>query len=170
MPAKKTRSKKPASRSSNASTGAVKVNGVSPFLWFNKGAEDAARFYVTLIKGSRIVKTNPMGCTFLLGGQRFEALNGGPHYQLTPAFSIYVSVNTQDEVDALWSKLTADGGQESMCGWLVDRFGVSWQIIPRRLEQLLFHKDRAKAQRATDAMLKMQKIIISDLESAIKTK
>jgi predicted 3-demethylubiquinone-9 3-methyltransferase (glyoxalase superfamily) len=144
----------------------VKVNGVKPFLWFDGQAEEAARLYVSLIAGSKVVSANPMSVVFELAGQPFYALNGGPHYQLTPAYSMFVSVDTQEQVDTLWEALTADGGHPDRCGWLVDRYGLSWQVIPRRLEQLLGHRDPAVAQRATQAMLKMGKIDIAALDAA----
>jgi predicted 3-demethylubiquinone-9 3-methyltransferase (glyoxalase superfamily) len=106
-----------------------------------------------------------MGATFELDGQRFIAFNGGPHLKLTPAVSMYVNCETQGEVDQLWAKLT-DGGAESQCGWLVDRFGLSWQIIPSILPKLLSDPDREKAGRATNAMLNMKKIDIAALERA----
>ena len=144
----------------------VKVQGVTPFLWFEKDAVKAAEFYATVFQGAKVVSTNPMGCEFEIAGQRIMALNGGPVYELTPAFSLYVRVKTQAQVDALWKKLTS-GGREDRCGWLVDKFGVSWQIIPDRLTELLFHKDPKVAGAATEAMLKMQKIEIADLDAAV---
>lgn len=145
----------------------VKVSGVTPFLWFEKDCEDAAEFYVSLFAGSKILRRNAMGCEFEVGGARLMALNGGPHYRLTPAFSLYVSVKTQKQVDDLWKRLTAGGGREDRCGWLVDKFGVSWQIIPDRLTELLFHNDPKVAKAATEAMLKMGKIEIADLDAAV---
>ncbi|HUR67983.1 MAG TPA: VOC family protein [Candidatus Thermoplasmatota archaeon] len=146
----------------------TKVVGVTPFLWFDKDAEKAARFYVSLLEGSKVVSATPMSVEFTLAGQDFYALNGGPTYELTPAFSFFVVVKTQAEVDRLWDALTADGGKESRCGWLVDRFGVSWQIIPQRLTQLLSHKE-AKVQRASfAAMMTMGKIDIAALDAAAK--
>lgn len=106
-----------------------------------------------------------MGATFELDGQSFVAFNGGPHFQLSPAISIYINCETQEEIDDLWAKLT-DGGSESRCGWLVDRFGLSWQIIPSVLQKLLSDPDREKAGRATNAMLSMQKLDIATLERA----
>lgn len=146
----------------------VKVQGVTPFLWLEKDAVRAAEFYVSIFRGSKMVGTNPMGCEFELAGQRIMALNGGPHYKLTPAFSLYVSVRTQAQVDALWKRLTSGGGSEDRCGWLVDKFGVSWQIIPERLTDLLFHEDPKVAQAATQAMLKMRKIDIAALDAAVR--
>ena len=107
-----------------------------------------------------------MSVTFTLDGQEYFALNGGPHYQLSPAFSMYVDCKDQKEVDELYSKLLSGGGKEEACGWIRDRFGLSWQIIPTVLPQLLYHKDPATAKRVFDAMMKMKKIIIADLEKA----
>lgn len=146
----------------------AKPNGVTPFLWYQKDADDAARFYVSLFAGSRITGSSPMSTSFNLAGQDFIAFNGGPDLELNPAFSIMVEVKGQAEVDRLWDALTKDGGQESRCGWLVDRYGLSWQIIPKRLPRLLFHKDPGVAKRATEAMLKMQKIDVAELEAAAK--
>ena len=145
----------------------IAVQGITPFLWFDDDAEEAARFYVSIFKGSRILSASPMSVEFNLAGQDFYALNGGPAYKLTPAFSMFVSVKTQEDVDRLWETLTK-GGQESRCGWLVDKFGLSWQIIPARLPQLLGHKDPEVAQRAMQAMLKMTKIDIAALDEAAR--
>jgi predicted 3-demethylubiquinone-9 3-methyltransferase (glyoxalase superfamily) len=169
MPAKRAvKSAKP--RAAKAAPKKIAVESVTPFLWFDSGAEEAARFYVSLIKGSKIVSASPMSVEFNLAGQEFYALNGGPHYELTPAFSIFVTVKTQDEVDFLWDALTKDGGEESRCGWLVDKFGVSWQVIPKRLPQLLSHKNPKVAQRAMEAMMKMGKIDIATLDKAARAK
>ena len=145
----------------------IAVEGVTPFLWFDDDAEEAARFYVSIFKGSRIVSASPMSVEFNLAGQDFYALNGGPTFKLTPAFSMFVSVKTQEEVDFLWETLTK-GGQESMCGWLVDKFGLSWQIIPTALTRMLRDKDPRKAERVLQAMLKMQKIDVQKLKDAYK--
>jgi predicted 3-demethylubiquinone-9 3-methyltransferase (glyoxalase superfamily) len=145
----------------------VKVQGVTPFLWFEKDAQRAAEFYVSILQGSRIVSTNPMGCEFEIAGQRVMALNGGPAHKLTPAFSLFVSVETQAQVDDLWKRLTTNGGREQPCGWLTDRFGVSWQVIPERLMDLIGHKDPEVAQAAVAAMMKMRKIEIADLDAAV---
>ena len=147
----------------------VAVEGVTPFLWFDRDAEEAARFYVSIFKGSKIVSASPMSVEFNLAGQDFYALNGGPTYKLTPAYSMFVTVKTQKQVDELWARLT-EGGEESMCGWLVDKFGLSWQIIPKRLPELLGHKDPEVAQRAVQAMLKMRKIDIATLEKAARSR
>lgn len=145
---------------------------ITPFLWYDTQAEQAANFYVSLFPNSKVhsVSRGPDGnafmVTFELDGQNFMALNGGPHYKLTEAFSIFVSVETQEQVDTLWNKLTADGGEESMCGWLKDKYGLSWQIIPTALMQLMSDSNPAKANAVTQAMLKMQKIDIAALKQA----
>lgn len=145
---------------------------VTPFLWFERHAEQAAQWYVTLLSDSRILDVSraPNGeafsVQFVLGGQRIYALNGGPHYKLSPAFSLFVDCDDQAEVDRLWAALTADGGQESRCGWLVDRFGVSWQIIPRQLSAWLRDPHPARAARVVQAMMSMQKIDVQALRRA----
>ncbi|MFY9341426.1 MAG: VOC family protein [Planctomycetota bacterium] len=142
------------------------ATNVTPFLWFEKDAEAAAKFYCSIFPDSRLVSASPMTVTFTLEGRTFMALNGGPHYRLTPAYSMFVSCQDQQEVDALWDQLLAGGGKESQCGWLVDRFGLSWQVIPTRLMELLGDPDAGRRQRATAAMLKMQKIDVAALERA----
>lgn len=143
----------------------ISVLGITPFLWFDDDAEEAARFYVSVFKGSKILRTDAMAVEFNLAGQDFYALNGGPHYKLTPAYSMFVSCRTQKEVDALWETLSK-GGSKSRCGWLVDKFGLSWQVIPTRLGELMGDKDPQKAGRVVHAMLKMTKIDIKELERA----
>jgi predicted 3-demethylubiquinone-9 3-methyltransferase (glyoxalase superfamily) len=144
---------------------------ITTFLWFDGNAEEAMKFYVSIFKNSRIVSTMPgpdgkvLTGTFQLEGQQFMALNGGPMYKFTEAISLFVNCETQAEVDDLWKKLTA-GGAESQCGWLKDKFGLSWQIIPSALGRLLGDKDRAKAGRAMQAMLQMKKIDIAKLQLA----
>ncbi|MCK6547520.1 VOC family protein [Myxococcota bacterium] len=144
---------------------------VTPFLWFERDAEKAVEHYASIFSSVKVLDHMPgpngsiMGLTFELEGQRVMALNGGPHYKLSPAFSFYVRCETQAEVDRLWSALGA-GGEEMMCGWLADKFGVSWQIIPKRLEELFKDPDPARAQRAMQAMLKMKKIDIATLDAA----
>lgn len=150
---------------------------ITPFLWFNTEAEEAMNFYVSIFKNSKagtVHRAGPDGpvisVNFELDGQQFIALNGGPHYQLTPAFSMYVDCKDQAEVDKLWSKLIADGGKADKCGWLRDRFGLSWQIIPRALPRLMSDKDPVKAKRVVDAMMKMQKIDVAALQKAYEQK
>ena len=151
---------------------------ITTYLWFDDDAEEAMKFYTSLFKNSKILSTSryPEGSpgkpgtlmtgSFQLDGQEFMALNGGPQFQFTEAISLLVNCETQQEVDELWAKLTADGGQESQCGWLKDKFGVSWQIIPKQLGEMIGDKDPAKAKRAVDAMLKMKKIDLKALERA----
>jgi predicted 3-demethylubiquinone-9 3-methyltransferase (glyoxalase superfamily) len=144
---------------------------ISPFLWFDGKAEEAAKFYTSVFKNSRIVSLMPgpggtvMGVNFELEGQAFKALNGGPAFTFSPAISFFVNCETQVEVDELWEKLSA-GGKKERCGWLQDKYGVSWQIIPTVLGQLLGAKEPGKANRAMQAMLQMDKIDIEGLKRA----
>lgn len=139
---------------------------ITTFLWFNTEAEEAAKFYVSIFKNSKILSVNPMTVTFQLEGQSFYALNGGPQFKFTPAISLFVDCVDQAEVDQLWTKLMAGGGREDQCGWLQDKYGLSWQIIPRALPRMLSDQDRTKADRALQAMLKMKKIDVATLEAA----
>jgi predicted 3-demethylubiquinone-9 3-methyltransferase (glyoxalase superfamily) len=139
---------------------------ITPFLWFESQANEAAQFYTTVFKNCKIVSSNPMSTTFELEGVNYTAFNGGPHYKLTPSFSLFISCDTQEEVDMYWDKLLEGGGREDKCGWLQDRYGVSWQVIPKGLEQLLFDADREKGQRAMDAMMTMKKLDIAALRKA----
>jgi predicted 3-demethylubiquinone-9 3-methyltransferase (glyoxalase superfamily) len=154
---------------------------ITPFLWFNENAEEAVNFYVSIFKNSRIKsvtrygdagpgpKGTVMTVDFQLEGQDFVSLNGGPEYTFTPAISFAVSCETQQEVDELWEKLTT-GGEEVACGWLKDRYGVSWQIVPTILIELMQDRDPAKAQRVTEAMFQMKKIDIKALQEAYERK
>lgn len=143
-------------------------NKISTFLWFDSKADEAAQLYCSIFPVSKITKSTPMSTEFEIEGQRFVAFNGGPHYKLTPAISLFVSCNTQAEVDALWQRFLDAGGKESHCGWLVDQYGLSWQIIPTRLLELMNDPDRVKANRAVQAMMQMQKIDIAALEQAFR--
>lgn len=150
---------------------------ITPFLWFDAAAEQAAEFYVSLFEGSRILHVarygeagpgpagSAMMVTFELAGQRLLALNGGPAFTFNEAVSFFVDCEDQAEVDRLWAALTA-GGQEQQCGWLKDRYGLSWQIVPRALMEMLGDADAARARRVTEAMLKMVKIDIEGLRRA----
>jgi predicted 3-demethylubiquinone-9 3-methyltransferase (glyoxalase superfamily) len=147
-------------------------------LWFDDRIEEAVNFYVSLFKNSKILETSrypegapmPAGtmltATFELGGQEFMALNGGPQFKFTEAISLYVDCADQREVDDLWSKLTAGGGEESMCGWLKDKYGLSWQIVPKQLGEMMGDKDPVKSQAVMQAMLQMQKIDVAILTKA----
>jgi predicted 3-demethylubiquinone-9 3-methyltransferase (glyoxalase superfamily) len=143
---------------------------ITPFLWFNNNAEEAMNFYVSIFKDAQVLSVSPMMVSFRLNGQEFIGLNGGPEFKFTEAVSFFVSCETQAEVDDLWLKLTADGGEESRCGWLKDKFGLSWQIVPTILGELLGDPDREKADRVMQAMLKMNKIEIKDLQQAYDSK
>lgn len=139
---------------------------ITPFLWFDGNLEEAVQFYSGVFK-THVISQNPMSAEFEIEGQRFMGLNGGPNFKFNEAVSFFISVETQDEVDYYWNALTANGGAEGQCGWLKDKFGVSWQVIPKTLGRLLGDPDRERAQRAVQAMLKMQKIVIADLEKAV---
>jgi predicted 3-demethylubiquinone-9 3-methyltransferase (glyoxalase superfamily) len=138
---------------------------IVPFLWFDGKAQEAANFYVAIFKNSRIMHANPMSVSFQLEGQSFYALNGGPKFKFTPAISLFVNCETQAEVDELWEKLSA-GGKKDQCGWLQDKYGLSWQVIPTVLSKMLQDKDPQKAKRVMDAMLQMTKIDIAGLQRA----
>jgi predicted 3-demethylubiquinone-9 3-methyltransferase (glyoxalase superfamily) len=146
---------------------------IAPFLWFNGNAEEAVTFYTSVFTNSRIVNVmrNPgagnavMGLSFELEGLEFMALNGGPQFSFTPAVSFFVHCASQEEVDTLWERLSA-GGRKDRCGWLQDRYGLSWQIIPDVLGQLLGDPDREKAGRVMNAMMGMDKIDIQKLQEA----
>jgi predicted 3-demethylubiquinone-9 3-methyltransferase (glyoxalase superfamily) len=152
---------------------------ITPFLWFDGKAEEAANFYVSIFKNSKIEtvtrhgeagpgpKGSAMIVAFQIEGQKFTALNGGPQYTFSPAISFYVDCATQAEVDELWEKLSA-GGREIQCGWLTDRYGISWQIIRRALVELMQDKDPVKSQRVFKAMLQMTKIDIEGLKRAYR--
>jgi predicted 3-demethylubiquinone-9 3-methyltransferase (glyoxalase superfamily) len=154
------------------------IQKITPFLWFDTQAEEAAGFYCSLFPGSRITnvsrygdagpgpKGSVMTVEFELAGLRFVGLNGGPLFEFTEAISLAVTCETQEEVDDLWGRLTADGGAESMCGWLKDRWGLSWQIVPRALYELTQGPDAARAQRVMKAMLGMRKIDVARLRRA----
>ncbi len=150
---------------------------ITPYLWFDENAEEAVNFYISIFKNSKIESVTRYGeagpgpkgsvmiVAFQLEGQAFVALNGGPQYTFSPAISFFVNCETQQEVDELWEKLTA-GGEEVACGWLKDRYGVSWQIVPTVLIEMMQDKDPEKAQRVTKAMLQMKKIDIKTLQEA----
>ena len=150
---------------------------ITPFLWFDGKAEEAMNFYTSIFKNSKVgrvsrygeggpgPKGSVMSATFQIEGQEFMALNGGPQFTFSPAISFFVNCETQEEVDELWEKLSA-GGQKDRCGWLKDKFGVSWQIIPAALGQMLGDKDAEKSKRVMQAMLRMEKIEIKALQQA----
>jgi predicted 3-demethylubiquinone-9 3-methyltransferase (glyoxalase superfamily) len=161
---------------------------ITPFLWFDDQAEEAAKFYTSIFKNSKIGRIlrygeeaakvsnsgRPVGSVltieFEIEGQKFVALNGGPDFKFNESVSFVVNCETQKEVDYFWEKLTADGGEESQCGWLKDKFAVSWQVTPTVLIDMLHDKDFAKAERVMKAMLQMQKIDIEKLKTAYRGK
>ena len=150
---------------------------ITPFLWFDGKAEEAMNFYVSIFKNSKVgrisrygdsgpgYKGTVMSVSFQLEGQEFMALNGGPHFTFSPAISFFVNCETQEEVDELWEKLSA-GGKKERCGWLKDKYGLSWQIIPAALGQMMQDKDTEKSKRVMNAMLQMEKIDIKKLKQA----
>lgn len=146
---------------------------IAPFLWFNNNAEEAVNFYTSVFRNARVVNVmrNPaagdavMGLSFELEGVEFMALNGGPQFSFTPAISLFVHCSTQQEVDELWAKLS-EGGSEQPCGWLQDRYGLSWQIVPDVLGELMQDPDREKAARVINALMGMKKIDIQKLKEA----
>lgn len=151
---------------------------ITTFLWFDTQAEEAANFYCSLFPDSNVTHVSRYGevgpgedgkvmtVSFTLAGNEYTALNGGPHYSFTPAISLFVHCKDQAEVDTLWDKLSANGGTPVQCGWITDKFGLSWQIVPDRLMELMSDDDEEKSQRVMDAMLKMVKIDIPTLERA----
>jgi predicted 3-demethylubiquinone-9 3-methyltransferase (glyoxalase superfamily) len=150
---------------------------ITPFLWFDGKAEEATNFYTSVFKNSKVVnlmrygeagpgpKGSVMATTFELAGQEFIALNGGPMFTFSPAISFFVNCETQEEVDAFWEKLS-EGGEKRSCGWLKDKYGVSWQIVPTILGQLLHDKDPGKSTRVMNAMMQMKKLDIAGLKRA----
>lgn len=145
---------------------------ITPFLWFDTQAEEAMKFYVSLFKNSKVnnVSRGPDGkvftVSFELDGQEFMGFNAGPQYKFNEAISMYVNCEDQAEVDYFWNALIADGGEESMCSWCKDKFGLSWQIVPKQLGDLMGDPDPEKSQRVMQAILKMKKIIVADLQKA----
>jgi predicted 3-demethylubiquinone-9 3-methyltransferase (glyoxalase superfamily) len=145
---------------------------ISPFLWFDGKAEEAAKCYTGIFRNSRITNVIPgpggtvMGVSFELEGQEFMGLNGGPMFQFTPAVSFFIKCETQEEIDNYWTRLIEGGGEPQPCGWLKDKFGLSWQVVPNALGTMLQDKDPARAQRTMEAMMKMSKLDIAALKKA----
>jgi predicted 3-demethylubiquinone-9 3-methyltransferase (glyoxalase superfamily) len=158
------------------------IQKITPFLWFDDNAEEAAKFYTSIFKKSKIIdiahygesaaeasgrpKGTVMTVTFELEGQRFMALNGGPIFKFSPAISFLVSCETQKELDDLWEKLSEGGGEQEQCGWLKDKFGVSWQIVPSVLGEMIQDKDAEKSEKVMKALIQMKKIDIQSLQKA----
>lgn len=150
---------------------------ISPFLWFDTQAEEAAEFYVSIFENSSVTKVSRyteapgntetvMGVSFVLDGVEFQALNAGPEFTFSEAISFFINAETQTEIDYLWDALTADGGEPGRCGWLKDKFGLSWQVVPAQLGNLLTDPDQAAAGRVMQSMLAMGKLDIAELEAA----
>ena len=145
---------------------------ITPFLWFDFQAEEAMNFYVSIFKNSKVLSVSPgpngiaSSVNFVLEGQEFIGFNAGPEFKFNESISFFVDCKNQEEVDDLWNKLISSGGEESMCGWLKDKYGLSWQIIPSALGELMGDKDPVKAKRVMEAMLKMNKIDIKALQQA----
>ena len=146
---------------------------ITPFLWFDTQAEEAMNYYVSIFKNSKVLEVQRQGpdgpvfsVSFELDGQEFVGLNAGPRFKFNESISFLVNCENQKEVDEYWNKLIADGGEESMCGWCKDKFGLWWQIIPKQLGELMGDPDPEKSQRVVQAMLKMQKISVADLQKA----
>lgn len=142
------------------------IQTVAPFLMFKEGAREAAEFYVSIFPDGRLLQGDWPGVAFELGGQRFNAFDGGQGFSFSEAVSFMITCETQEEVDHYWNRLLEGGGEESMCGWLTDRYGVSWQVNPTALAKLIADPDPERAERARQAMLKMRKIDIAELEAA----
>jgi predicted 3-demethylubiquinone-9 3-methyltransferase (glyoxalase superfamily) len=154
------------------------MHKITPCLWFDNNAEESTNFYISVFKNSKLLSVNRykdnrpgesgtvVTTSFILDGQEFTALNGGPLFNFSEAISFVINCETQEEIDYYWNILTADGGQESMCGWLKDKYGLSWQVVPFQLPGLLGHKDPAKAKRVMEAMLKMRKLDLQVLMEA----
>src|SRR4051812_27184698 len=155
---------------------------ILPFLWFNDNAEEAMNYYLSIFKDAKLLNASRYGeggpgpagklmvATFSIEGQEFMVLNGGPHYKITPAVSFLVHCDTQEELDRYWTALTANGGQEVECGWLTDKFGVSWQIVPSALGKWMSDPDKTKSARVFAELMKMKKLDIATLQKAYEGK
>jgi predicted 3-demethylubiquinone-9 3-methyltransferase (glyoxalase superfamily) len=151
---------------------------IKTFLWFDNASEEAANYYVSVFKDGKVDKVNKIpggtgGVTtvveFTLFGQQYTALDGGPLFKFNESISLFVNCNSQAEVDEYWSKLTSNGGQESACGWLKDKYGLSWQIVPKKMMEMLGSNDKPKAAKAMEAMMKMRKIDLRTIEEAYES-
>ena len=139
---------------------------ITPFLWFDGRLEEAVKFYTAVFRNARVENLSPWSATFVLDGQEFMALNGGPQFKFNEAVSFFIRCETQDEVDYYWNKLTTDGGAEGQCGWLKDKYGLSWQVVPGALGRYLGDRDRAKADRVMQAMRRKKKLDVAALDAA----
>lgn len=142
------------------------MTSITPFLWFDNNVPEAVAFYKSVFPNAKVETVNDFMATFELEGQKFNALNGGPQFRFNEAVSFFISVETQEEVDYFWSKLTADGGAESRCGWLKDKFGLSWQVVPTALGAMMKSGTPAQSQGVMEAMMKMARLDIATLKQA----
>jgi predicted 3-demethylubiquinone-9 3-methyltransferase (glyoxalase superfamily) len=148
---------------------AISNQKITPYLWFNNQAQEAAEFYCSLFENSQLISSSPMMVEFELEGIQFIGLNGGPKYQFTEAVSFMIVCDDQDEVDHFWNAFTNDGGEESMCSWCKDKYGLSWQVVPARFLEMMKTGNPNQQKNVMDAMLKMRKLIIADLEKAFNS-
>jgi predicted 3-demethylubiquinone-9 3-methyltransferase (glyoxalase superfamily) len=144
----------------------IRMPKIIPFLWFDNNAHEAIKFYTSIFKNSKIIHLDAMVSTFELEGQRLMALNGGPHFKFSEAFSFYISCESQEEVDYYWTALIREGGKEGQCGWLKDKYDLSWQVVPVILGDLMSGPDPKKSEKVIQAMLKMIKLDIEGLKKA----
>lgn len=142
------------------------MTSITPFLWFDNNVPEAVAFYKSVFPNAKVETVNDFMATFELEGQKFSALNGGPKFKFNEAISFFISVESQDELDYFWNKLTADGGEESKCGWLKDKFGLSWQVVPAALGKMMSSSDSKKSQNVMQALMQMTKLDIGKLKEA----
>lgn len=142
------------------------MTSITPFLWFDNNVPEAVAFYKSVFPNAKVETVNDFMASFELEGQKFNALNGGPKYKFNEAISFFISVESQEEVDYFWNRLIADGGEELKCGWLKDKFGLSWQVVPSALPQMMSDAGGAKSDRIMNAVLKMKKFDIAELKQA----
>ncbi len=142
------------------------MTSITPFLWFDNNVPEAVAFYKSVFPNAKVETVNDFMATFELEGQKFNALNGGPKFKFNEAISFFISVESQEELDYFWTKLTADGGEESKCGWLKDKFGLSWQVVPTALGKMMSSGDSKKSQNVTQALMQMTKLDIGKLKQA----
>ena len=140
------------------------IQKITPYLWFDHQAEEAALFYCSIFKNAKVISSSPMIVEFELDGLKFIGLNGGPRYKFSEATSFFVSCANQDEVDYYWKKLISNGGEEGPCGWLKDKYGLSWQVVPLRFTEMMNSGDAEKVKKVLDVMKDMKKMIIADFE------
>ena len=142
------------------------MTSITPFLWFDNNVPEAVAFYKSVFPNAKVETVNDFMASFELEGQKFNALNGGPKYKFNEAISFFISVETQQEVDYFWNRLIADGGEESRCGWLKDKFGLSWQVVPSAIPKMMTDPDAKKSARVMNAFMKMKKLDIAAIEAA----